>query len=191
LIRDLSKRESYADLPLNDACRDGLFRYVNDGLPPSDGSFLRALLENDLMEAFGRADDNHMWTMRGTVAWLFAYLPASLWGTKHRVAQHCARTLQEAAVAAAGMAPEACPKCHHRTLVPLEFSPETREPCGKPRAFDNVIVNGPDGPATVCAICGARADADAEHQASDNRATPGELAAAYMAHVSKLLGENK
>ena len=46
------KEINYSGLP--EHCRAGMKRYIEEGIKP--GNFLSAVLENDLMEALGRAD---------------------------------------------------------------------------------------------------------------------------------------
>ncbi len=51
----------------------GLIRYFENQIPP--GNFLTAVLENDLMEAFGRADITNQDAMRSYVMWLYNAAP--------------------------------------------------------------------------------------------------------------------
>ncbi len=56
----------------------GLVRYYENGIEP--GSFLTAVLNNDLKEAFGRADDTNQHCMRSYVMWLYNHAPGGSWG---------------------------------------------------------------------------------------------------------------
>ena len=58
-------------------------RYIEQGIPT--GSFLRAVLENNLREAFGRADEYNSACMREIVAWLWNEAPADCWGSPEKV----------------------------------------------------------------------------------------------------------
>lgn len=56
---------------LRDTLRPGYARWWAFGIWP--GSFLRALIENDLMGAFAKADDENKGMMRLHVEWLFMF----------------------------------------------------------------------------------------------------------------------
>jgi len=64
-------------------CIDTLKRYVEEGCPT--GGFLQAVLENDLKEAFGRADEYNRDTMFHIVSLIYAELPHNSWGSRKRV----------------------------------------------------------------------------------------------------------
>lgn len=59
-------------------------RYFVQRIPP--GNFLTALLCNDLMAAFGRADDINAANMRQWCQFLYNYAPAGSYGSPERVA---------------------------------------------------------------------------------------------------------
>ena len=61
----------------------GLHRYVNHRLPPGD--FLRAVLENNLTEALGRADDTNQRTIKEIVSFIYSCLPSNCWGSREKV----------------------------------------------------------------------------------------------------------
>lgn len=61
-----------------------LERYVDRGIPP--GSFVLAVLENDLRTACERADLQNRHCLWGYVAWLYNYAPAGCWGSPEAVA---------------------------------------------------------------------------------------------------------
>lgn len=77
--------------PLFDSLPQGaaLRRYIEDGYPTNH--FLRAVLENDLMEALARADDANFAALEAYCAWLRTYAPAASHGTPDRVAAWIAR----------------------------------------------------------------------------------------------------
>jgi hypothetical protein len=70
-------------------------RYIMQGIPP--GSFLTAVLCNDLREAFSRADDDNSAAMRGWVQFLYNYAPSGCWGSPDRYAAWLAKFREQAA----------------------------------------------------------------------------------------------
>lgn len=52
----------------------GLVRYIVHGIPP--GSFLTAVLSNDLMEALGRADDVNRYCLHRYGQFLYSVAPS-------------------------------------------------------------------------------------------------------------------
>jgi hypothetical protein len=61
----------------------GLLRYIEHGVYPGD--FLTAVLENDLKEAVGRADDANLQCLPAYVGYLYNEAPGLCWGTPERV----------------------------------------------------------------------------------------------------------
>ena len=61
-----------------------LQRYVDEGWPLNH--FLTALVENDLMECIGRADDANLAALEAYCLWLKNFAPAQCFGSKERVA---------------------------------------------------------------------------------------------------------
>ena len=59
-------------------------RYVMHGVPP--GSFLTAVLSNDLKESYARADDDNAASMRGWVRFLYNFCPSHCHGAPDAVA---------------------------------------------------------------------------------------------------------
>lgn len=62
---------------------EGLERWIRDGILP--GSFLTAVLENDLLIAVGQADDvnrAHLWEICG---FLYNHAPSGCYGSKAKV----------------------------------------------------------------------------------------------------------
>jgi len=73
--------KDYSKVP--EHMREGLERYVEHHIRP--GSFLMAVLENNLVLAAGRADDiNRMYLMQWADV-LYNELPGSCWGSKEKV----------------------------------------------------------------------------------------------------------
>lgn len=77
-----SVEENYSILPehMRGAARD----YVERGLAP--GSFLTAVLSNNLKEAFGRADHINTQSMSDWARWLIWYCPSGAQGSPEKVA---------------------------------------------------------------------------------------------------------
>ena len=57
----------------------GIHRYIEQGIPP--GSFLTAIIENDLKAAVERADDENMANLPAFVAYFYNQTPAGCWGS--------------------------------------------------------------------------------------------------------------
>jgi hypothetical protein len=64
-------------------CISGLVRYVTDGVAPGD--FLMAVLEGDLFEALGRADDTNIRALPEYGMFLWNDVPAICKGSPERV----------------------------------------------------------------------------------------------------------
>ena len=62
----------------------GLVRYVVNRIPP--GGFLMAVLENDFMEACGRADDTNSECLKAYAMFLYNYVPSNCKGSPEAVA---------------------------------------------------------------------------------------------------------
>lgn len=65
--------------------RDFLFRYVEYGIPP--GGFLTAVLENNLSEACGRADDENLENLPAYANYLYNHVPTNAWGSPQKVSE--------------------------------------------------------------------------------------------------------
>lgn len=74
--------------------KESFDEYVSLGIPTGD--FLRAVLENDLMEAFGRADDNNREIMFDICCYVYNEIPAGCHGSKQAVKDWLARDWTEA-----------------------------------------------------------------------------------------------
>jgi hypothetical protein len=61
-----------------------LLRWIEHGVPP--GSFLSAVLENNLKEAVGNADADCLANLPALVGYLYNEAPAMCWGSPERVA---------------------------------------------------------------------------------------------------------
>ena len=65
---------------------EDLTRYRDHGVPV--GTFLRAVLCNDLAEAFGKADVSNCEALGHIIAWVYANMPAGVWHNAERVDSH-------------------------------------------------------------------------------------------------------
>ena len=65
----------------------GLIRYFNNRIQP--GHFLEAVLSNDLMEAFSRADKENAACMKSYIMWLYNEPPGrpNGWGSPEAVSE--------------------------------------------------------------------------------------------------------
>ena len=64
----------------------GMQRYVEHGIEP--GSFLRAVLENDLHQAVAYADSENMKALWEWCMFIYTDIPASIWGSPEKVQAH-------------------------------------------------------------------------------------------------------
>lgn len=65
---------------------ESFLNYRDDGVPPGD--FIRACLENNLMEAHKRADATNLEVLPHIVAWLYWNMDVDLIGSPERVNAH-------------------------------------------------------------------------------------------------------
>jgi len=72
--------ENFCALPQGGALR----RYIEQGYPTNH--FLTAVLQNDLMEALARADDENFNALEAYCAWLRTYAPTASHGSPDKVA---------------------------------------------------------------------------------------------------------
>jgi len=70
---------------VSDTVKESLARYVKHRIPT--GGFLQAVLENNLKEACGRADDQNQATLFHIVSYIYNELPFNCWGSPERVRQ--------------------------------------------------------------------------------------------------------
>ncbi len=63
---------------------EGIASYVARGIPP--GGFLRAVLENDLMEAAARADDENLAALGQIARYVYFNVPERMYGNREKVA---------------------------------------------------------------------------------------------------------
>ena len=72
---------------------DGLIRYRENGVPPGD--FLRAVLSNDLMEAFGRADEHNRAALFDICQFVHNDMPLRCYGSREKYEAWVARFNQD------------------------------------------------------------------------------------------------
>lgn len=72
---------SYTRLPAH--MQDTARRYVEAGIP--GGSFFTAVVSNDFMQAFSRADDSNTDAMRDWAMWLYNDAPCGCYGSQDKV----------------------------------------------------------------------------------------------------------
>jgi hypothetical protein len=63
--------------------RGAVIRYLENGIPP--GGFLTAVLSNDLMGAFAKADDENATAMRGWAMFVHNHMPTGAHGSPDKV----------------------------------------------------------------------------------------------------------
>jgi len=76
-------RETAKPYLIHEDMLESLELYLNRGI--SGGGFLTAVLENDLREAFGRADDYNRSNLFNIVRYLWNHFPAEAWGSREKV----------------------------------------------------------------------------------------------------------
>lgn len=79
--------KNYAALP--ERLQGGAQRYIEHGVKP--GSFLTAVICNDLREACGCADDDMRLVLFDIVSWFHNEAPALCWGSREKMAEWLAR----------------------------------------------------------------------------------------------------
>ncbi len=70
-------------MSLPDDVKEHIDRYVKDGVPP--GSFLRAVLANDLMNSFGNADETNSRSMLHICCYIYNSIPEECHGSYEKV----------------------------------------------------------------------------------------------------------
>ena len=73
----------FRGLVVPEGLMEGLHNYATFGLPP--GSFLSAVICNDLVEACGRGDPESLRNLPAIVAWLYNEAPAECWGSREKM----------------------------------------------------------------------------------------------------------
>ena len=63
-----------------DELLDSIHNYIFRGIPT--GGFLQAVIDNDLAESCGRADDKNIRILPAIVAYFYNHAPTGSWGSK-------------------------------------------------------------------------------------------------------------
>jgi len=74
-------QDTYKDIP--EYVISSLERYIEHRTPP--GSFVAAILENDLFTAIGRADTESLKALKGIVTLIHCHVRGDCWGNKENV----------------------------------------------------------------------------------------------------------
>ena len=85
----------YDGLPYH--MRDAAQRYIEEGEMP--GSFLTAVLCNNLVEAFGKADELNRRSLWAWAQWLYNDVPQDAWGSVEKVKTYAAKRSEALALA--------------------------------------------------------------------------------------------
>jgi hypothetical protein len=80
----------YTKIP-NAYMKDGLQRWVEKGIYP--GSFLTAVLENNLFDAVGRADATNINLIKEWVVFIYNELPSGCYGSRETM-EHWSKTIR-------------------------------------------------------------------------------------------------
>lgn len=68
---------------IKDSTLETLYNYVHSGYEP--GSFVRAVLENNLSEAIGRADPDNLRALQAIVTFVYMEVPSNAWKSPEAV----------------------------------------------------------------------------------------------------------
>ena len=79
--------ESYYGMRIPEHGKEALARYIVYHIKP--GGFLSCLLENNLQDTVGKADDINMPNIAAYVIWLYNNAPAICWGSPEKVREWC------------------------------------------------------------------------------------------------------
>lgn len=77
---------------------EAILHWQEHGTHPDQlGSFVRALLTNNLKDAVGFADDENLAALKETVGWVYFNVPGPLWGSRDALLMHHKRRHRESA----------------------------------------------------------------------------------------------
>ena len=69
----------FGEFHISPRMMSGIQRYIEQGIPP--GSFLCAIIDNNLKEAVGRADNENLRNLPAFVAYFYNEAPGPCWGS--------------------------------------------------------------------------------------------------------------
>lgn len=84
----------FREFTIPDYMMDGLRAYIEHGIEP--GSFLSAVISNDLREAISCADDTNIRNLPAYVAYLYNEAPSPCWGSAEKMQAWAARFAEAA-----------------------------------------------------------------------------------------------
>ncbi len=84
---DDETKQAMADCGIPLYMQGGIIRFYEKGLPPGD--FLSAVIDNDLKEAIGRADDTNRSLLWNYIRWFYNWAPSGTWGFDGAVNKWC------------------------------------------------------------------------------------------------------
>lgn len=77
---------------------EAILHWQEHGTHPNElGSFVRAVLTNNLREAVGRADDENLAALKDTVQWVYWNVPSGTYGSLDALLVHHKRRNRESA----------------------------------------------------------------------------------------------
>ena len=74
---------TFQNFYIPDRMMPGIKRYIEEGIAP--GNFLTAVIQNDLSEACGQADDENIQNLPAYAAYFYNEAPSVCWGSKERM----------------------------------------------------------------------------------------------------------
>ena len=73
----------FQDFYIPNRMMPGIKRYIEDGIQPS--RFLTAVIQNNLSEACGQADDENIQNLPTYAAYFYNEAPSDCWGSKEKM----------------------------------------------------------------------------------------------------------
>jgi hypothetical protein len=79
-------KKTLTDYGIPSYMHEGIIKYIYEGIIP--GSFLRAVLENNLKDAIANADSTNILIISNYVEFFYNEVPGNIWGSEERVRGH-------------------------------------------------------------------------------------------------------
>ena len=79
----MNERHEFQGFYIPERMMGGIKRYITHGIPP--GSFLTAIICNNLTEAVARADDENMQNLPAYANYFYWEVPGNAWGSKEKM----------------------------------------------------------------------------------------------------------